>query len=181
MPKWKRLLLVGAGFGAGFALLGAVLFGLVAWWSSRPAKTRPWNTTALQASDTEVRFSSGTDEAFIILACRVKNNSGDDYSIPQKPDGRLMVVTEDNGVLEERPEAFWSNDVTIPAGTTVNVPFTFPFKLVNYDLTAAQSSNMTIMGKWVDERLSHIRGLKFYDSAHKYELDCPDKWTGVKH
>jgi len=50
MKSWKKFLLIGAGFGAGFAVLAGILVGGVIWYDSRPQKPKPWNATAILAT-----------------------------------------------------------------------------------------------------------------------------------
>jgi hypothetical protein len=49
MENWKRIVLKAAGFGGGFAVVAAIILGVVASWSGRPAKPKPMNTHAVTA------------------------------------------------------------------------------------------------------------------------------------
>lgn len=47
MPLWKRLVLISASAGAGFALMLSLIFGGYVWYTSSP---KPWNKNAIKAS-----------------------------------------------------------------------------------------------------------------------------------
>ncbi len=47
MPLWKRLVLINASAGAGFALILSLIFGGYVWYTSSP---KPWNKNAIKAS-----------------------------------------------------------------------------------------------------------------------------------
>jgi hypothetical protein len=51
MPLWKRLLIIGASAGAGFALMLTLIGGAVLWYSSRPKPAKPWNTSVQSEQD----------------------------------------------------------------------------------------------------------------------------------
>jgi hypothetical protein len=51
MDNRKKILLRAAGFGGGFAIIGAAIVALALWWSSRPVKPKPLNTDAISGRD----------------------------------------------------------------------------------------------------------------------------------
>jgi len=56
MPLWKRLALISAASGAGFAVALSTIVGGFAWYASRP---KPWNTSALKATFERLDVKSG--------------------------------------------------------------------------------------------------------------------------
>jgi hypothetical protein len=56
MTPWKRLVLISAAAGAGFAVTASLIVGGFLWYESRPKPTEPWNTGAIKAT-----FESGSD------------------------------------------------------------------------------------------------------------------------
>lgn len=76
---WKRMLLRVAGFGAGFAAVSALILGFGLWWLHRPAKPKPWNTTAITASFAQL--SSEGENYTIVFVYTLQNNTDADYRI----------------------------------------------------------------------------------------------------
>jgi hypothetical protein len=59
MATWKRVVLIAAGFGAGFAICMALIAVTFYWYSTRP---RPWNSTALKASFETMELSTNPQQ-----------------------------------------------------------------------------------------------------------------------
>jgi hypothetical protein len=177
MDNWKKILLRAAGFGGGFALVGAVIFGLAVWWLGRPAKPRPWNTLAIiPAGKNELEIQTRAEVFHLQPKCNLKNNTGKDYTMAAAESGALMLVNPDNGGMEKLDDATWDHTVVIPAGHTVNVKFDIPYNLGEYGETASILTDMNKLTAFADKRMKRIKDLKFFDYTERYEIDCPNSW-----
>lgn len=177
MEIWKRTLLRAAGFGAGFAVVAAVILGITVWLSSRPAKPKPWNTQAVTpAGKNGLQMQVRAEVFHLEPECNVKNNTGEDYRMPASESGTLMSVNPDNGGLEKLHDATWDSTIVIPAGQTVNVKFDIPYNLDEYGETAANLKDINKLTAFADKRMKRIKDLKFFDYSERYEIDCPNSW-----
>jgi hypothetical protein len=92
MTGWKKYFTLGLGFGAGFALLCAIIIGGFLWYSSRP---KPWDTHAMQANFSRALYH--TDHNFhldaLVLQYILQNNTPNDYTI--SPEQTLLLVDKD--------------------------------------------------------------------------------------
>jgi hypothetical protein len=176
MDNWKRILLRAVGFGGGFALVAAVILGIVVWWSGRPAKPKPWNTHAITpAGKNELEVQTRGEVFHLQPKCNLKNNTGKDYRMAAE-SGTLMLVNPDNGGLEKLDDATWDRTIVIPAGRTANVKFDIPYNLGEYGETASNLADMNKLTAFADKRMKRMKDLKFLDYIERYEIDCPNSW-----
>ena len=94
---WKKLAIRAAGFGAGFALISALLIGATLWWSSRPVKPKPWNTKAITAEFSDI-FAEG-EKNTLVFVFTLQNNTEKDIQIADDTSIHL-------GALLQRSNAF---------------------------------------------------------------------------
>jgi hypothetical protein len=176
MDTWKRILLRAAGVGGGFALVAAVILGIVVWWSGRPAKPKPWNTQAITPAGKNELEIQTTGEVFHLRPkCNLKNNTGKDYRMAES--GTFMMVNPDNGGLEKLDDTTWDSTTVVPAGQTVNVKFDIPYNLAEYGETASNLTDINKLTVFADKRMKRIKDLKFFDYVERYEIDCPNSWN----
>jgi hypothetical protein len=165
-----------AGFGAGFALVGAIILGLCVWWLDRPVKPKPWNSHAITpGGKNQLEIQVRGEVFYLEPTCDWKNNTASDYSVPDS--GTVMRVDVDNGGLEKLDDATWGKNIVIPAGQTVNVKLDLPYTLSDYGETASSLSDFSKLSAFADKRMKGIRDLKFFDYSERYEIDCPDSWN----
>ena len=119
MTGWKKWLFVGLGFGAGAAVVAAIIFGGVAWYSSRP---QLWNSDGIRATFSTPIYS--TDDDFnlkgIELEYIIDNNTSRDYTL--SPDQPFLL--QDGGALRSSFTGMYkvSDQCFIPAGCPILSP-----------------------------------------------------------
>jgi hypothetical protein len=121
MTSWKRLLVVSAGFGAGFAICAAAIVAAGYWYSTRP---KPWNATALRIGATKAEPVSKMDANLretgsgILFTSDVENTTESDVTLPQD-----LVVMQETKSSHALHKSFLKldRDYFIPAHHTVTV------------------------------------------------------------
>ena len=103
MASWKRLSVISAGFGAGFAICAALL--IVAegyWYPSTPRPPKPWNTNALKIGAAKaIPFDTNQDgiRTGILFAFEAENMTERDLTLPQ--DIAVMQETKSSHALHD--------------------------------------------------------------------------------
>ena len=97
MTSWKRLALVSAAFGAGFAICACVIAGSAYWYASRPKPPKPWNDKALVVVGPP-GFGSYSDADYLYLTYSVRNDTKADWSI-ESSSNLLLVSRLSDGSL----------------------------------------------------------------------------------
>src|SRR5437016_2221674 len=100
MVGWKKIVLMAAGFGGGFAVAMAAIVGGWVWYQGRPAKPKPWDAKAIVATFDYPDTESGDPEGpngfrpdTIVLYYTLENTTDIDYHMPPQEqlevDGKL--------------------------------------------------------------------------------------------
>ncbi|HEY5329913.1 MAG TPA: hypothetical protein VIJ79_08530 [Acidobacteriaceae bacterium] len=172
MENWKKILLRAAGFGGGFAIVGAIILCGIIWWADKPPKDKPFNTKAISAKYSGLGFQRRSDDFHLIFEYSLHNNTDKDYRLPS--NSALMIVNPENGGLQKVADTTWDTDTVVPVGQTVNLKFDVPYKLADYNLQPSDYSDSKDV-EFAGRRLKEINGIKVFDYTDRYEIDCP-KW-----
>lgn len=100
MTTWKRLLLISAGFGAGFAVCVAAIVGSFCWCSSRP---KPWNKNALKATFATMEFDTRPQEASykVDFMYNLQNTTERNYDFNSSNFNLLAVLADANALSKD--------------------------------------------------------------------------------
>ena len=100
MTTWKRLLLISAAFGAGFAICVAVIAGGAYWYSNRP---KPWNKSALKATFSTLEFDTRPQEASYKASFLydVENTTERNYDFNSSKLTLLAVLADGNTLSKD--------------------------------------------------------------------------------
>ncbi len=149
MTGWKKWLFIGLGFGAGAAVVGAVIIGSLAWYSSRP---RPWNTAGIRTAFSTELYSTDDDLNIrgLELEYTIDNNTPRDYTL--SPDQPFFL--EDHGALRTGMTGKYkiSDPCFVPARNKVKCQITVP---VEFDTSFS------------------VDGFDVFDSANRYNIIFP--------
>ena len=173
VPKgfnWKRLFIIAA---ATAATLVAIYIAAVEYLSS----PKPWDRksiTAEYAGLTVQRFGPGSDAS---LDCsynyRIHNSDKHNYTLSQPPIGQLVAKSQDGKELTVLKDATWPPGLILPAKQTVNVTFTFSYRLADFNVTEAQLNDDKKLAEFIDSRLKNVRSLAFVDYGDSIEIGLP--------
>ena len=174
MPSWKRLVVICASAGAGFAFALALIVGGLLWHKSRPAPPSPWNVSALKASWDRMDFefiAANGKRRTIVFYYALENQTDRDYEVK---DGTSMAIYEQssgkhNLELSEDKELSLDYPVFVPARQRVELP-------IHLNVTYTDEDEKKY-GKLPDfMRGTSIKGFVLFDKANRYQINFPQGW-----
>lgn len=191
MVGWKRVLLIAAGFGGGFAVVLASIVAGWAWYQSRPEKPKPWDAKAIIATFDYPDTESGEPEGpvgfrpdMLVLYYTLENTTDVDYHSPQEQlevDGRLKREKSLTGgslvTLDKEP-------VFIPAkqrrrfSVHVHYPVKETFGPEPKTKEETRKRWMLIAG-YMKKEYSNLDGFVVFDSTNRYQINLPNGWDNL--
>ena len=194
LSLWKRIAIRSFFGGVGFATTLAIIAGAALWYSGRPERPKPWNTTAIVSSDTpgfelgDPVQESGVTLPTIELHYSLSNNTEMDYSVDSEDQLKLMPRTEDGSLGYDA----LSDPVIGRSGNheMISVPVFIPAKqkamvTVRIAQTGLPSPLKDESAEDFHERLrgflagATISGFVIFDDVHHYQINLP-KWATKK-
>ncbi|HMD98142.1 MAG TPA: hypothetical protein VKM93_12545 [Terriglobia bacterium] len=102
--SWKRLVIVSASAGAGFALMLAIIAGAVVLHSSHPRPPQPWNVSAIKATYDALKAED--DDGHLVFYYVLENTTDSDYRLQESPAATIMGrLKEENSLTADSDEA----------------------------------------------------------------------------
>jgi hypothetical protein len=181
MENWKKVLLRAAGFGGGFAVIGAIILGVAVWWSGRPVKPKPWNKTAITASY-EAIVVTGKDNTVDVLYT-LRNNTDEDYKIADDSSIHFGVTTRQFQVTNYQDKDFGKFDypIFVPAKSQVQVVLHIGLTMVEHLKDGATDDEQhdfnTRVAQLMQAAASNVSGFVVLDDNARYEIDLPEGWS----
>jgi hypothetical protein len=179
MTTWKRLLLISAGFGAGFAICAAAIVAAGYWYSTRP---KPWNKNALGATFTGLQVSTRPQETSykVDFSYDVQNTTQRNYGF-QSANFTLLAVLPDGNALSKEFGNYQAEDPTIDGPAFIPAKGKARIHVVVFyeypsEFTATEKNDVTKVNKSVNRRLRQVAGFVAFDQTNHYELDLPGVW-----
>lgn len=183
MDQWKKILLRAAGFGGGFAVVVAIILGVVVWWSGRPVKPKPWNKTAITATFNNLRTEG--DKHTIVYEYTLQNNTDTDYQLSDETDTHLGFKRMQTDSMDFSDKTFVKADypIYVPAKSRVNLELHMPLPYdSDVDTNApddVQHDYYTKLSHFVATTISNVSGFVLMDDTARYEIDLPNGWTAI--
>ncbi len=182
MPLWKRLVLVSASAGAGFALMLSLIFGGYVWHQSRP---KPWNKEAIKTTFDKIGVE-GVNNA-LVFYYTMENATDSDYRIMYASS----VITM--GKLKAPESLSYDRDyldidfpIFIPAGQRVRFAIHVPFSYVPKQSPAGylqkpkneqkRDPSGEELATYVNEEMGNLDGFVLFDNVNRYQIDFPKGW-----
>lgn len=182
MALWKRLVLIAASFGAGFALTLSLVVGMVTWHQSRP---KPWNAEAIKASYASLEFTMNPDKLVVEFAYDLQNGTDADYKIGRLSDLTVMAKLAQGNALSENFGHYQNSDVSVAvpafipakskARVILRVAYDYP-----YDFTSTDKNDSKKVAQFLSRRLKEITGIVIFDQSNYYRIDMPSGWEDIK-
>jgi hypothetical protein len=191
---WKRLVVVSASTGAGFALIVAILAGGLFWYKSRPKTPRAWNSNAVTAKFATLEFSNNpTDNVLFFFNYDLENNTDVDYRFlgraTDEPKGwtRVEVVPtagavtvfilkklKSGGSLAQDNDIEWDS-VFLPARKEVRfqVRVSYPY---DDSFRATERNDLRKANAFVNAKLKEIDGFVLFDEVNRHQVNLPSGW-----
>jgi hypothetical protein len=90
------------GFGAGFAIVVCAAVGTWIWYDSKPKPPKPWNSSALKATDppffsafSVVGKTGSPDTSSVKFGYTIQNNTDSDYEMEKGDQLKVLVKLGD--------------------------------------------------------------------------------------
>jgi hypothetical protein len=179
MVGWKRVLLIGAGFGAGFAITLAAIVGAFVWYQSRPAKEPDWNTRAIKATFKDIGITTSVAKPKFTFSYSLENTTSLDYSVDATSQVTLMATLPDGKGFEPDEALSLPPSVYIPAKQKVVVSISKEAEY-NDSYPARDRDDGEKLAIFMNRRLKELDGFVLFDKAHRYKIIFPNGWPDTK-
>jgi hypothetical protein len=179
LATWKRVVLIAAGFGAGFAVCAAVIIGAFYWYSTRP---KPWNKNALKATFVTMEFDTRPQEASYKadFLYDVENTTDRNYDL-NSSNFTLLAVLANGNVLSKEFGHYQAEDpkldgpAFIPAHGKARIVVVLAYEYPS-DWTPKEKNDGKKVVESLNYRLRELNGFVAYDQINHYEIDMPEGW-----
>lgn len=176
MENWKKILLKAAGFGGGFAVVGAIILGCVVWWADRPAKPKDWDKKALTSKFESMDVSNQKDVLVVTVIYSIENTTDSDYTLTNS--ATFMAKDKTTGDVGVDQRFIRPVDLFIPAHHKVKYDLLRFYK--KPDEVTADVSTTDGVNRFVHSELDRIGAFEIFDQENKYEIVLPSGWNGWK-
>lgn len=187
LSPWKKLAVISVFGGIGFALMSALLIAGVYWYTSRPARPKPWMTNVIVAADSP-GFGVSKDGQNIVFSYTLHNQGTSDYRLDSSSDIQFFAREKDGTLLSPLtdPTKHIELPVFIPAKQKSMLQLLLPFPSV--PKRAPSESDSTFHERiraYLEHNYGDLGGFVIFDPANRYEIDLrrwlasppPDKPT----
>jgi len=180
MENGKRIVLNSAGLGGGFALVAAVILGVCIWWGSRPARPKPWNTTAITATYDDVRTEGETNT--VAFDYTLQNNTDQDLRISDGTNVQVAAhLRQSNALSFSKQDTITTTyPIYVPAHSrshfTIGLAYPTPMKGDSDAPDDVRHDAQTKLAQYIVKNLNNIDGLVLMDDITKYQINLPDGW-----
>jgi len=167
--RWKRLFIASAGITVGLVLGLALVLGGAVWYSTRPAKPRPWNPNAITAQFTDVYVQTG-EHVTATFQYSLENHTDNDYHLPS--DTSLYRALAGGKGLQRDKTLRWVDMSPVPVRQKINIGIEVTFEYTQAYPYAARE-NLEKLNVFMKRRLEEIDGFVALDQANRYEIRFP--------
>lgn len=179
ISSWKRLVLVAASFGAGFAIMLAAIFEGTVWYKSRP---QPWNNMALKGSygGLDIKTQPHEESYIVDFLYDVENKTNRTYQFEPANVTILAVLTEGYALSKEAGN-YQTSDPTMSGTDFIPAQGKARFRIrVSYQYPPAfnekDKADAEKVSKSIDRRLREFSGFAVFDQTNHYRIDLPEGW-----
>ena len=173
--RFKAVLIKWLFFGAGFAVMCAMIIALVSWYSSRP---KPWNPAALKATFDSFDLESKSYK--LIFYYILENATSADYELRPTSKSRMMQKLKRQDSLIVGNGVLYDNPLFIPAKKKIRFSIEldasfkeyFPSNILTYD----REKRSKTIAEFAKKEMANLDGFVLFDEARRYEIDFPRSW-----
>ena len=162
---WKRLFIVSAGLGAGAAAFVLAASVATFWYTTRPARARPWDTRAVDARFSGMSLTT-SQPLVMTFSYTVENHTGRDYELP--PSSSIYKALSDGKGLRQDSTLKWDGGTLVPAGQKVDISIQVAYEYPNGPPQLNDELNA-----WTNRRLAEIDGFVALDQTSRFEIRFP--------
>jgi hypothetical protein len=181
MESWKRIVLLAAGIGAGFAITAGLIVGGFMWWSSRPPKPKPWNESAITAKYESVDVTG--EDKHIYFVYNLNNHTDTDFRLENNSQVHLGASLKRSSSISFSDSDFLTADypIYVPAKHNVRVKLTIKYPYtVPYDDKSSDDVKHdweTKLAIYLTKEISNLNGFVLMDENTRYQINLPNGWV----
>lgn len=202
MRDWKRVALISASAGGGFAVVFSLVLTAFVWYKQQAESPTPWNRTAIVAKFDSVATVGKTNT--LAFYYRLQNTTDNDYKVRlvinhnvvimaktrswhvsrdaiRSRDGREILPVEESESLV--PTSDWldtDDSVFIPAGQTVRIAIRLRHTYLEWlsmnPTPDEQRAYQEKLAAYVADQFSTLDGFVVFDEVNRYQIDLPRGW-----
>jgi len=181
VSSWKRVAIVCFFSGFGIATAAAVILGSVILYKSRPIPPKPWNASALVATESPY-FRVDENGKKLVLRYVVRNNLNADYSQDEEAAKKLRALfklAKQEALtppLEHKGMDLEDTPIFIPAkekGTLV-----LSIEIANLPTKQKNETDDDFnerLRTYLEKTFPNVSGFVLYDEVNRYQINLP-KW-----
>ena len=173
--NWKKVLLVGVGWGLGTAVGLALIIGGFLRYESRPKPPKPWNTTAILSSDDVPSFDGSRDGKEIHFTYTLQNATDTDYEIGSETEIRITFKNRDGSLTEPLPKELVTlrRPVFIPAKQKAMSRISLVFGNVPQKKTTETDEQYHERLRTFCKEEIGDAGFVLFDENNRYQINLP--------
>jgi hypothetical protein len=191
MPSWKRLLLTGAGFGAGFAIFTTAIIGGWIWYDSRPHAPKPWNGKAIIATfdypDTESgpQDKGGFSPDQLVFYYTLENTTDFDYRMPSRDQLQLSGKLKEERSLTTNDQLLTLDDhpIFLPAKQRMRIGIHLQYGVKKdfgpKDSKEDRQKRRKAIADYMGTEVNNLDGFVVFDTENRYRIDFPNGWNNL--
>lgn len=176
--NWKKIAVIGAAAGAGFALIFALIFlgSNRAPVLANPPKT--WDANALKATYVGAQLREiDRASAGLLLYYNLENGTGSDYRLGDGTGLVIMSKLRSDGSLsaEERVRLSYSTFLPARQRTRIALEIVHPFDWPSDNDPARQEK----LRDFVNQRLAGVDEFVLFDETNRCQIEFPKGWQDL--
>lgn len=173
--RFKAVLIKWLSFGAGFAVMCAMIIVVASWYSSRP---KPWNPSAITASFDS--FDLENKSYNLILYYILENTTSADYELQHSSKARLMQKLKRQDSLIDGEGVLYDSPLFIPAKNKVRFAIKLDASFKEYFpsniLTQDREKRTKLIAEFANAEMTNLNGFVLFDETNRYEIVFPKSW-----
>jgi hypothetical protein len=175
---WKKLVLVGAGIGGGFAIMLAVIAAGWVWYEGRPHRDPDWNTTAIKATFKDVVITTSVPKPKLTFSYSLENTTASDYTIDGTSQVQVMATLPEGKGFDPDEALSLPASLYIPSKQKVVLSI---FKEAEYNdaYPERDRDNGEKLAAFMNRRLKELDGFVLFDKGRRYKIVLPNGWPDV--
>ena len=173
--RFKTVMIKWFSFGAGFAVMCALIIAAVSWYSNRP---KPWNPSAITAVFDS--FDIDSENYNLILYYILENKTSADYELQSTSKTRLMQKLKRQDSLIDGEGVLYDTAVFIPAKNKVQFALKLNASFKKYfpaNMSAlAREERSKKIASFANGEMTNMNGFVLFDETNHYEILFPKSW-----
>jgi hypothetical protein len=182
--NWKKLFLVGVGWGIGTAVGLALIVGGFVWYQSRPKPPKQWSVSAIKAEYDHVTTEGKQNT--IVFFYILENMTDFDYRLDKDQKSTMTArLGKQNGLTPFLSSKGIDYPIFVPARKRMRFQvhlkgYTYSKREKDDATTEERKQYLADLEKYVADKLENLDGFDLLDEENRYEIVLPAGWKHSK-